>query len=90
VRRWTWFRYDVETQLEHCEFKYEVALDGKTLEAEHQCFSPESRSYTQQQAIDLFTAAGFEEISVYKAYTPEPATEDDLLFVVIGVAKQPS
>ena len=29
VRRYTWFRYDVETQLEYVEFRYEVTLDAR-------------------------------------------------------------
>jgi ubiquinone/menaquinone biosynthesis C-methylase UbiE len=90
VRRWTWFRYDHETQLEHCEFRYEVSLDGETLAEEHQRFSPESRSYTQQQAVDLYTAAGFEDVRVWKATSTDPAAENDMSFAVIGVRSQPS
>lgn len=85
VRRWTWFRYDVETQLEHVEFRYEVAMDGKVIQSENQRFSPETRSYTQRQAIDLYSAAGFEEIRVLNEFTNQPATEDDKLFTVIGI-----
>jgi hypothetical protein len=87
VRRWTWFRYDIETQLEHVEFRYEVTVDGKTIEEETQRFSPETRSYTQKQAIDLFTAAGFEEVRVSKGFERDRASEDAKLFTVIGVRK---
>ncbi len=89
VRRWTWFRYDHETQMEHCDFRYEVSLDGETLEEELQRFSPESRSYTQQQAVELYTAAGFQDVRVWKATAMEPAAEDDTCFAVIGVRGQP-
>lgn len=85
VRRWTWFRYDLETQLEHVAFRYEVIADGKTIQEETQRFSPETRSYTQQQAIALFEAAGFEEVRVAEGFGREAASEDSTLFTVIGV-----
>jgi hypothetical protein len=79
--------YDTETQLEHCEFRYAVTLDGKTLAEEHQRFSPESRSYTQAQAVELYVAAGFEEVEVWSGATTNPASEDDTSFTVIGIRK---
>jgi ubiquinone/menaquinone biosynthesis C-methylase UbiE len=82
VRIWSRSRYDVETQLEHNEERYEVTLEGKTTTEEH----PSSvRSYTQKQALDLYAAAGFEDVRVWKDFTTDPATKDDKLFTVIGV-----
>ena len=76
VRRWTWFRYDVETQLEHVEFRYEVTLDGQVIEEETQRFSPETRSYTQPQAVASYTAAGFEEVRVLEGFDRQHASKD--------------
>mgnify|MGYP005638456639 CR=1 FL=1 len=85
VRRWTWFRYDVETQLEHVAFRYEAILDGKTVQEETQRFSPESRSYTREQAIELFEATGLEVVQVSEGFDRERVSEDPMLFTVIGV-----
>ncbi len=85
VRRYTWFRYDVETQLEYVEFRYEVTLDARRSKRRTSVFSPETRSYTQEQAIDLYTAAGFGQVRVSKGFERDRASEDDKLFTVIGV-----
>ncbi|HJP33275.1 MAG: class I SAM-dependent methyltransferase [Candidatus Latescibacteria bacterium] len=85
VRRWTWFRYDVETQLEHVEFRYEVTLDGQVIEEETQRFSPETRSYTQPQAVASYTAAGFEEVRVLEGFDRQHASKDARLFTVVGI-----
>tara|TARA_Y100000588_G_scaffold256392_1_gene270941 strand:- start:215 stop:439 length:225 start_codon:yes stop_codon:yes gene_type:complete len=72
----------VEIQLEHNEDRYEATLDGKTTVEEHHS---SVRSYNQKQAVDLYAAAGFEDIRMWKEFTTDPATEDDKLFTVIGV-----
>ena len=84
VRRWTHFWYDTETQCEHVEFRYEVTLDGKTLEEEMQRFSPETRSYTQQQAIDLYEAAGLTDTKLLEGSPMEPVSAAATLFTIIG------
>ena len=68
VRRWSRDRYDVEAQLESGEYRYEVTLHGETIAEEHQKFSPAVRSYTQEQAIDVYAAAGFADIRVWKGH----------------------
>ncbi len=85
ARYWSRTQYDVEAQLENAEYRYEVTLHGKTIAKEHQAFFPETRSYTQQQAIDLYEAAGFEHVRVWRNFTTDSATRDDTLFTVIGV-----
>jgi hypothetical protein len=48
VRRWSFSRYDPETQLEHTEDRYEVVRDGVILSNEYHSRSPATREYTQQ------------------------------------------
>ena len=86
VRRWGRSRYDREAQFESAEYRYEVSLHGDILAEEKQTFAPETRSYTQQQAVDTYAAAGFEGIRVWREFSTDPATDSDKLFTVLGVS----
>lgn len=84
IKRWSYSRYDPDTQLEHTEDRYEVTRDGEVLSTEHHVRSPATREYTRQQAIDSYNAAGFADISVYKGFTFHPAAADEEIFTVTG------
>ena len=85
VRSWTREWYEPEQQLWHAEQRFEVELDGKIIQTEHQLHSPEGRWYTQAQAIQLFREAGFENVQLFHEFTHELARPDDRLFCALGV-----
>ncbi len=74
-----------EQQLWHTEQRFEVELNGKIIQADHQFRSPEGRWYTQAQALQILHDAGFTDIQLFHAYTREPALETDRLFCAIGI-----
>ena len=78
-----WF--DPRDGCEHTEDLYQVVVDGEMVAAEHHRRSPASRSYTQAEAHALFARAGFREIAVRRGFTAMAATEEDLLFTLIGI-----
>ena len=74
-----------EQQLWHAEQRFEVELNGKIIQTDHQYRSPEGRWYTQTQAIQLFRDVGFTDIQLFREFTLEPALETDRLFCALGV-----
>jgi ubiquinone/menaquinone biosynthesis C-methylase UbiE len=84
VRRWSRSTFDVVNQLEHTEDRYEVIRNGEIVDTEHQARSAATRWYTQQQAIELYTAAGFSEVRLVRGFTDVPATAADTVFSVFG------
>lgn len=84
ARRWLKNWHDVENQLEHTEDRYEILRDGEVIASEYHQWSPATRSYSQEQAIQLYQEAGFANIQVLKGFTKEPATEVDGVFCVLG------
>lgn len=88
ARRWSRSSFDPATELEHTEDRYELLrlehTHSEIIASEHHRRSPATRSYTQQQAIDLYQAAGFTEIQLRRQFSPQPVDADDTLFSVIG------
>jgi SAM-dependent methyltransferase len=84
VCRWQYARYDPETELEHSIDRYEIIRDGQVIPSEEHHQSPATRSYTQQQARDLYRKAGFTDIQVLHEFTFEPAKPGDTTFSVLG------
>jgi ubiquinone/menaquinone biosynthesis C-methylase UbiE len=84
VRRWSRFRYDRETQLEHTEDRYEVIVDGEIVETEHFSRSPATRWYSQEQSKALFEEAGFVDLKLHEAFTGEPAAKDARVWTIVG------
>ena len=84
IRRSSFIRFDPDTDLEHTIDRYEIIQDGNriTSEAHHQ--SPATRSYTQEQAVELYEEAGFKNIQVLHEFTFEPASPEDMTFSVLG------
>jgi hypothetical protein len=74
--------------LEHTEDRFEVLRDGVVIQSEDHARSPATRWYSQQQAIDLYRAAGFTDVHALHAFTREPAAADDNLFTVLGTRPQ--
>jgi SAM-dependent methyltransferase len=84
VRRWSRSGFDTVTQLQDTEDRYEVLRGGDVAASEHHSRSPATRQYTQDQAIELFRAAGFANIHVVSAFTEQPPTRNDRIFSVFG------
>lgn len=85
VRRWVRARYDPVEKLEHTEDRYELLRDNEIVYTEEHKRSPATRWYSQEEAVALYRDAGFDEISVYKDFTWEPASPEDWIFLVVGV-----
>lgn len=88
VRRYFRASYDVENQLQHTEDRFEITRDGRLIASEHHQQSPATRWYTQTEAVHLYQAAGFKNIQVFRDFDPEPASESDTDFTVLGVRQQ--
>ncbi len=85
VRSWTREWHEPAAQLWHGEQRFEVTLNGEVIATEMHRRSPEGRTYTQAQAVQLFQEAGFTDIQVFHEFEHEPAQENDWLFCVLGV-----
>lgn len=84
LRRVAWSRYDPATACEETEDAYELIVGGQVVRAERLRRSPATRSYTQQEARDLFARAGFAQVTLHQAFSWAPAQPDETLFVAIG------
>lgn len=84
VRRWQFSRFHPETGLEDTIDRYEIIRDGKVIAREEHHQSPATRSYTQEQAVDLYREAGFEDIQVFHEFTFDPVQPEDMTFCVAG------
>ena len=85
VRRWQHSRFDLDTGMEHAKTRYEILRDGTVFASEEHEQSPATRSYTQSQAVSLYTSAGFDRIQVLHEFTFESARPEDRTFCVLGV-----
>lgn len=84
IRRWSFSRFDPDTDFEHTIDRYEIVRSGEVIASEEHQQSPATRSYTQEQAVALYQEAGFQEIRVFHEFTFEPAMPGDTLFSVLG------
>jgi ubiquinone/menaquinone biosynthesis C-methylase UbiE len=84
IRRWSYTRFDPDTDYEHAIDRYEIMRDGAVIASEEHHQSPATRSYTQQQTIALYENAGFKDITVFHEFTFEPVKAEDTLFSVLG------
>jgi ubiquinone/menaquinone biosynthesis C-methylase UbiE len=84
VRRWSRARYEPARQLEHTESRYEVVRDGEVVAEETHRRSPATRWYTHAQVRDLYDAAGFGGVQLFREWSATPAAEDDDLVVAVG------
>jgi ubiquinone/menaquinone biosynthesis C-methylase UbiE len=77
--------YDPVSGCESTEDLYQVVVDDVVIAAEHHRRSPANRSYTQEQARQLFEATGLVEVRVLSGFSMMDALPEDMLFTVIGV-----
>ena len=84
ARRWSYTRFDPQTDLEHTIDRYEILRDGQVIASEEHHQSPATRSYTQEQAVTLYQETGFKDIQVFHEFTFEPAKSEDMTFCVLG------
>ena len=61
-----------------------MVKDGELLGTETHAQSPATRSYTLDQALALYRAAGFAHVGAYHEFTFEPVEPADTLFCVVG------
>lgn len=84
IRRWSWTRFDPDTDLEHTIDRYEIIKDSQVIASEEHHQSPATRSYTQEQSVDLYQKVGFKDIQVFHEFTFEPVKPEDTVFCVLG------
>lgn len=76
--------HEPEKRLWHAELRYEVEKNGQVVARESHLLSPEGRSYTQEQALQLYSEVGFTNLRTFNEFTQEPAHPDVRLFCVLG------
>ncbi len=76
--------YDPGTECERTQDFYQLIEDGEVVKEENHQRSPATRSYTQNQARELFQSAGYNEINLYSEFTFEPVKPTDTLFTVVA------
>jgi SAM-dependent methyltransferase len=76
--------FDLKERLEHTEDRFEVICDGKVVLSEEHVRSPATRWYTQQEARDLYIAAGFTDVRLFSGFSFRLASSSDTLFCVLG------
>lgn len=84
IRRIARSRYDPASACESTVDIYQLLKEEVVVEEEVHRRAPATRSYTQQQARDLFAQHGFSEIQLYSEFTFEPVKPEDSLFTVVG------
>jgi SAM-dependent methyltransferase len=85
VRRWGRARYEPDLTLEHTEDRYEVVRDGEVVATETHQRSPATRWYTHAEVRDLYAAAGFVGVQLFREWSATPAAADDDLIVAVGM-----
>jgi SAM-dependent methyltransferase len=84
VRRWSRAQYDLDTQLEHTEDRYEIARDGVVLAAEERRRSPATRWYTHDQVRTLYETTGFVDVALTREWSTDPAVPEDRVITALG------
>jgi ubiquinone/menaquinone biosynthesis C-methylase UbiE len=84
VRKWSSYRYEVVAQLQHTKDRCEVRLNDEVIAYEEHERSPAVRFYTQVQVRQLFEAAGFTNVQVFRGSEWELASAEDASFTVVG------
>ena len=85
IRRWQFSRFNPETEMEDSIDRYEIIEHGQVTASEEHRQSPATRSYTQEQAMALYQAAGFKDIQVFSEFTFDPVKRTDTVFSIVGV-----
>jgi SAM-dependent methyltransferase len=85
IRRRARSRFDPSTGLEHTDDLYEVVVGDEVIATERHVRSPATRSYTQDEARQLYERHGFSPIELLGEFVWSPARDDERVFCVIGV-----
>ena len=75
--------YDPAIECERTEDVYQLIIDDQVVKEERHQRSPATRSYSQQQAKEVFQSSGFNRVVLYSEFTFEPVSSTDTLFTVI-------
>jgi ubiquinone/menaquinone biosynthesis C-methylase UbiE len=84
VRKWFRCSYDVENRIQHTEDRYEIIKDGKIIHSESYISSPFLTWYKCSEALEHLRQAGFSGVNAHSNFKPEPATDEDTSYVVLG------
>ena len=84
IRRTQRVRYDLDQQVEDTEDRYEVIVDGATVQEEQHLCAPATRWYTFEQSLGMYERAGFVDVHAVREFTDEPASPDDRVWTVFG------
>jgi SAM-dependent methyltransferase len=79
--------YDPATEFERTQDIYQLIEGDNVVKEEQHQRSPATRSYTQNQALELFQSDGFQEVKLYSEFTFEPVKPTDTLFTVVAKKK---
>ncbi len=85
VRRFQRVMFEIDAQLAHDEYRYELLRDGAVVHEETHLTSPATRWYTQAQSIAVFTDAGFTVAAVTEGFTEAPAPPESRMWTVFGL-----
>lgn len=76
--------YDPQSECEHTEDIYQLVLGDAIIKEEFHQRNPATRSYTQDQALQLFNSISFDKVEFFHEFTFEPVQESDTLFTVVA------
>ncbi len=77
-------RFDPASECEDTEDLYQKIVEGQVVQEELHRRAPATRSYSQAQIREMFTAAGFANVQLFSEFTSEPVKAADRLFVILG------
>jgi SAM-dependent methyltransferase len=83
-RMWSRQRFDRVNQLEHLENRIEALRDNRVVRSEEFGWTPVTRWYTPDQAIELMAAAGLVEVSCAENRVSLPGRSNGRTFFVLG------
>lgn len=82
VRRSTRSRF--RNRLEDIEDRYELLVDGSVVREERSQRTPAVRSYSQNDVVRLYTAAGLVDVALLHEFTREPAGKTTRMWTALG------
>jgi len=76
--------YDPQSECEHTEDIYQLVIEDRIVKEEHHQRNPATRSYTQDQALQLINSIGFDSVELFHEFTTKPVQPTDTLFTVVA------
>lgn len=83
TRPWGMVTHDVAACLQSTRDRYQVLAGEEVLLTENHERSPAACWYSLEEALELYSAAGFEDVRATRDFSREPAAPEDDLFVVV-------